>query len=34
MDNRESGGGVVGKGMKGNEICDKVKGQCIIFLGT
>ena len=34
MDNRESGGGVVGKGMKGNEICNKDKGQCIISLGT
>ena len=33
MDNRKSGGGVVGKGMKGNKIFNKDKGQCIISLG-
>lgn len=32
MDNRESGGGVVGKGMEKNEISNKDKGQFIISI--
>lgn len=33
MNTRETGSGVVGKGMEGNEICNKGKGQFIIGFG-